>query len=81
MADLIPPDRNQCQVEITPAHSFMTFGPPPKPARCTNKAAVIATEKKPGKDGRCGAMSLCAECFKTFQEQMPADYATFEVIT
>ena len=36
----------------------MTFGPRPTERR-DNKPTVIITEKKKGKDGKKGAMSLC----------------------
>lgn len=58
----------------------MTLGGRPRRVRCTNKPAVIATETQPGPDGQKGAMTLCKECLAVFNQQMPADYATIEVL-
>ena len=41
---------------------------------------MIATEVKPGEDGRIGSMSLCDRCFEVLQKQLPAGTATFERI-
>jgi hypothetical protein len=68
---LTPADRKQCQAEVTPAYSFMTLGPRPRPERCKNRPAVIATEVKPDADGRRGSMSLCRSCLAVFQIQAP----------
>lgn len=59
--DLEPPDLELCQGEYTPAYSFMSFGKPGR-RRCASQPVVIAIEAAPGKDGECGAMSLCEEC-------------------
>ena len=74
---LIPADPLRCQSIITPAHSPFAFGPRPKPTRCENKPATIATETRAQKDGQRGSMSLCSECWAVFNKQMPAGYATF----
>lgn len=79
--DLIPADRNRCQVEITPAHGAFVLGPRPKPEQCTNKPAFIATENNPGQDGQRGSMSVCARCLIEFQKQFPPGYATLEPLT
>lgn len=63
-SNLIPPDYNRCQCEITEAHGPFVLGPKPRPARCHNEPVYIAVETIPGRDGRCGAMSLCLSCAK-----------------
>lgn len=77
---LTPPDRRRCQAKESNGNSFMTFGGVPGLVRCKNKPVVIATERKPGDDGRIGSMSLCAECLGVFRKRMPADYATLKWI-
>lgn len=77
---LIPPDRKRCQAEKPNGANFMTLGGRPELVRCSNKPSVIATETKPGEDGRKGSISLCADCLKVFQRQLPPGFATFEVI-
>lgn len=57
MANLIPPDKNQCQAEEREG-SFMTLGPRSM-VRCSERPDFIATEKKPGSDGQIGSMSVC----------------------
>ena len=69
---LIPPDRQRCQAEITPAHSFMTLGPRPPPERC-KAAPVVIVKEPPRADGReQGSMSLCADCLIVCKKQMPS---------
>lgn len=63
-AKLTPPDLKRCQAEWLEG-SFMTFGPR-QMERCENPPTVIATEKLPGPDGQCGAMSLCPACLTKF---------------
>lgn len=75
---LVPPDINQCQSMIKDG-SFMTLGPR-KHVRCKEKPVVIATENKPGPDGKIGSMSLCDHCAKMFKEKLGEDYATFTPI-
>lgn len=72
MTELIPPDPLRCQAE---QRSFMTLGPGYH--RCGNKPTVIATEVKPGADGRRGSMSLCDSCRVEFERRMPKGFATF----
>lgn len=74
MADLIPVDRERCQAEV---RSFMTLGSGYN--RCGNKAKFIATEKKAGKDGQKGSMSLCEACRVEFEKRMP-NHADIEPI-
>lgn len=62
--ELVPPDPARCQAEIREG-SFMTLGPRSW-SRCTSTPSVIITERKPGPDGRCGSMSLCASCLSNF---------------
>lgn len=68
---LTPPDRKRCQTVITPRHSFMMLGPPPKSERCTNPPAFLATERQPGPDGQRGSMSVCEHCRDVMRKQMP----------
>lgn len=70
---LIPPDRERCQAEHEEG-SFMTLGPRGM-VRCENKPVVIVTEKDPGPDGQCGAMSLCPECLTIFVKRNTAQVA------
>jgi hypothetical protein len=58
----------------------MTLGGKPGLERCTKKPSVIATENKPGKDGRKGSMSLCDDCAKVLVEQLGPSYATMTPI-
>lgn len=73
---LEPVDLERCQCEETPAHSFMSFGPRPKPDRCNQKPVWVATENKPGKDGLMGSMSLCEAHRQSLIKKMGADFAT-----
>lgn len=75
------PDPLRCQTEITITNPWTLGGIASKTNRCTNKPTVIATEKKPGKDGQRGAMSLCAGCLVQFRKAMPAGYATVRAIS
>ncbi len=74
---LEPPDLKRCQVEWTKATPFRLGGPARTRYRCENAPVVIATEKRPGEDGKIGAMSLCAECQVHFEKQLGTDYATY----
>lgn len=74
----IPPDRTRCQAEQR-VGGFMSFGPPSW-VRCNRVPIVIATERKPGPDGRRGSMSLCAACFNAYKRWGGDDHATFEAI-
>lgn len=69
MNELIPPDYNQCQCEITEAHGPFKFGPKPRPERCKNKPVFLAVEIIAGKDGRHGAMTLCLGCAEQMFKQ------------
>lgn len=74
-AKLIPPDRKRCQGEQREG-SFMTLGPRAL-VRCLKAPVVIATETKPGEDGRRGSMSLCAECQSVLTQLRGRSFATF----
>ena len=74
--DLIPPDFEQCQAMLPQGPTFMYLGPPPKPERCPNKPTMIATEKRPGKDGKIGSMSLCYSCYERFLKAFGPDHAS-----
>lgn len=68
---LTPPDLKRCQAEKPNGQNPFTFGGGHKMVRCTEKPLFIVTEKKPGKDGEKGSMSLCAHCLAVFNKQMP----------
>lgn len=74
---LTPPDPKRCQA-IKRVGAF-AFGPP-SDTRCSNAPTVIATEKKPGKDGLVGSMSLCDACSQILRIQQPG-FAKFDAIT
>lgn len=63
---LIPVDTERCQGE---SRSFMTLGPGFH--RCTNKASVVLSEIERDDDEPLGAMSLCDDCHKIFEEREP----------
>lgn len=68
---MTPADKKRCQAEITPAYNAFTIGDVRKAVRCENKPVVIITEKEPGADGQKGSMSLCKECLKEAEKQLP----------
>ena len=79
---MTPPDSKRCQAEKTAAYSFMTLGGRVGDMiRCANPPTVIVTERKPGRDGKRGSMSLCAECLAVFTVKMPKNYATVAEVT
>lgn len=78
---LEPIDLKRCQCEVTQAHSFMSFGPRPKPDRCNQKPVWIATEVQPGPDGLRGSMSLCEAHRQSLIKKMGEEHATFKRIT
>jgi len=59
---LIPPDYDQCQSWIRPAHGAFRLGPRPPASRCTNAPVWLAVEVMAGTDGKYGAMCLCQTC-------------------
>lgn len=79
---MIPPDPKRCQAEI-PGNGPLTMGGPignPRNGyrvRCENKPTVFAVEKRPGKDGLVGSMSLCARCRGELIKQLGEDYVYF----
>lgn len=75
MAKLTPPDRTRCQAEIGGAFMLGPGG-----MRCSEAAAFIVTEKKPGKDKKRGSMSLCASCKGAFEKRRPVEDYTFEAL-
>jgi len=75
-ADLEPADLNQCQAE---KYAPFQLGGNLR-ARCTNKPAVIAIEKRPDDKGQIGSMSLCGHCKGKLIEKMGEDYADFEPV-
>lgn len=76
-----PPDTNQCQSEKPNGHTFMTLGGRLELTRCKNKPVFIVRETAvPAKDGLCGAMSMCAECFVVFSKQVGMNGKILETI-
>lgn len=67
---LTPPDPKRCQAEVPNGHSFMTLGGRPGRERCKKAPSCIIVEVAPGKDGRCGSMSLCDDCLEVFTKQV-----------
>jgi len=85
MAELEPVDLKQCQSDRPGGGPFVVGGEVGDPLngyriRCKNIPTFVATERMPGDDGKCGAMSLCAECKKAFVKQLGRDYASFSKI-
>lgn len=80
MSKLIPVDRKRCQAEMPNGAGPFTIGGRPGMVRCTDIPSVIATEIVAGKDGQKGSMSLCLDCQKVMEKQMPG-HCTFEDIT
>ena len=81
---LTPPDLKQCQANHLEgawpdAAHFMVIGPR-RLVRCTEKAMFVVTEKRPGKDGVIGSMSLCNKCLARFLDQMGGDFADVKAI-
>lgn len=76
--EIEPPDLERCQADIRPSHSFMTLGPRPSYERCIEKPTVVVKEKKPGKDGFKGSMSLCTGCLLQFMTQMSPSQQDYE---
>lgn len=82
--DLTPPDPERCQAERKvgcwpDARHFLNLGPA-QMLRCDRKPVVIATEKRPGKDGQYGSMSLCGECLTALLEQVGPNHCSFKNI-
>lgn len=73
---LIPADTKRCQA-MKPGNGPFTLGGPigdPRDGyreRCTTASRVVVVELVPGKDGRCGSMSLCASCHAVFVQDFP----------
>jgi len=72
-----PVDLLQCQVLVPNGCTFMSFGGRPGCARCTNEPIAVLTEKKPGKGGKRGSMSVCGSCLIVACKQM--DLRKYEV--
>jgi hypothetical protein len=80
LTPLVPPDLERCQAEKPGNGPFIIGGKIGDPkngyrTRCSNRPTVIATEKKPGSDGRRGSMSICDECLPYLIRQMGKEYA------
>ena len=75
-AELEPIDASRCQAEWKEG-SFMTFGPRSN-VRCQKTPSWVAVEVRGGEF--YGAMSLCNECKKVCEIQMPSvKYQRLEV--
>lgn len=62
MADLIPPDYDQCQAEILTPQNPFRLGHTGERKRCENRPTLLAIEKSPGTDGKRGSMTVCDRC-------------------
>jgi hypothetical protein len=78
--DLIPPDPERCQGEVKNGRGPFLMSGFYTTVRCSGKPTVIATETKPGFDGRIGSMSLCADCKKRLIAGFGRKHATFKKI-
>jgi hypothetical protein len=82
MKPLQPVDLKQCQAEVvtTRNNTWQMGGRPEREVtRCEKAPVFIVSERTPGGDGRCGAMSLCLECTKVFTEKyVPAGRNPFD---
>lgn len=82
LAPLEPPDLQRCQAEKPNGTNFMTMGGAiGRLERCTRDAQVIVKERKPGKDGRKGSMSLCHGCLAQLIKQQPDADVDIQSIT
>ena len=71
---MIPIDKERCQAEKPNGANAFTLGGVPKMIRCKNKPTVIATETKAGSDGLKGSMTMCDDCLKVAEEQLPKGF-------
>jgi len=76
---LTPPDKQQCQAEHQ-IGAFVMGGQIGKLTRCNNTPTVIVTEKKKGKDGLIGSMSLCEKCLNVAKKQLGENSFTIKKI-
>lgn len=74
---LEPVDKARCQAEQKSGNAF-SLGGAVKWIRCSKPATCIATEREPGPDGECGAMSLCEECKTALIEKLGWGHCTFQ---
>ena len=75
---MIPIDKERCQAEKPNGQSFMTLGGGQKMIRCENKPTVIATETNAGSDGLKGSMTMCDDCLKVAEKQLPKGF--FDIV-
>lgn len=68
---LTPPDLKQCQSEKPNGNTIFTLGGVPGLVRCKSRPIFIAKEpKRP--DGKVrGSMSLCLDCLRVCEKQVP----------
>lgn len=71
MTDLIPPDMDHCQCEITEPHRPFIMGGEcrPRPRQCGEMPAWLVVEIVPGADGLHGSMTLCNNCAKVMLDR------------
>lgn len=75
---MIPIDKNRCQAEKPNGVNFMTLGGEFKMIRCNNTPTVIATETNAGHDGLKGSMTMCDDCLKIAEKQLPKGF--FDIV-
>jgi hypothetical protein len=71
---MLPIDKERCQAEKPNGQNFMTYGGGHKMIRCVSPPKVIATERNVGSDGLKGSMSMCEDCLKVAQSQLPKGF-------
>lgn len=76
MGKLEPVDYKRCQGERSNGFTAFSLGGEHQWIRCENKPIWLAIEKKPGKDGLIGKMSVCEPCAKILEKMKPG-YAKF----
>jgi|TARA_R110000851_G_scaffold308922_1_gene468097 hypothetical protein len=71
---MIPIDKERCQTEKPNRQSFMTLGGNHKMIRCENVPTVIATETNADNEGLKGSMTMCDDCLKVAEKQLPKGF-------
>jgi hypothetical protein len=75
---MIPIDKERCQAEKPNGQNFMTLGGKHRMIRCENKPTVITTETNVGSDGLKGSMTMCDDCLKVAEKQLPKGF--FDIV-
>jgi hypothetical protein len=76
--ELVEPDPERCQTMIRQVSPWRLGIPAWE--RCRNKPVWIATEVKPGDDGRRGSGSMCQSCADQAKKMLGEDFLTFKAI-